>query len=76
MKRYECHKIVEAGLISTTNPVRGHVVLNTGEIVQVPADWFSRMRPGEGYLVKYEDGYFSWSPKQAFENGYTEIIDG
>ncbi len=25
---------------------------------------------GEGYLVEYEDGYRSWSPKSAFENAY------
>ena len=24
----------------------------------------------EGYLVKYEDGYESWSPKEVFEKGY------
>lgn len=26
-----------------------------------------------GYSVKYEDGYVSWSPKEAFEAGYTAI---
>ena len=26
-----------------------------------------------GYLVVYEDGYISWSPAEAFENGYTEV---
>lgn len=26
----------------------------------------------EGYLVKYQDGYESWSPKDAFENSYSE----
>lgn len=25
-----------------------------------------------GYLVKYQDGYLSYSPKKAFEDGYTE----
>ncbi len=37
----------------------------------------SRVRPlhysGEsqgGYLVEYEDGYLSWSPKEAFEKAY------
>lgn len=25
---------------------------------------------GEGYLVEYKDGYRSWSPKAAFEDGY------
>jgi len=27
----------------------------------------------EGYLVKYEDGYTSWSPKEVFERCYREI---
>jgi hypothetical protein len=26
-----------------------------------------------GYLVQYEDGYLSWSPAKAFEDGYTRI---
>jgi hypothetical protein len=26
-----------------------------------------------GYYVMYEDGYISWSPSKAFEQGYTEI---
>ena len=26
-----------------------------------------------GYLVQYEDGYLSWSPAKAFEEGYTRI---
>lgn len=25
-----------------------------------------------GYLVRYSDGYTSWSPAQPFEEGYTE----
>ena len=27
----------------------------------------------EGYLVKYPDGYESWSPKDVFEKAYTEF---
>ena len=26
-----------------------------------------------GYLVVYDDGYVSWSPAKAFEEGYTRI---
>ena len=26
----------------------------------------------EGYLVQYEDGYLSWSPKEQFEEAYRE----
>jgi hypothetical protein len=31
-----------------------------------------KIKPGneEGYLVEYEDGYKSWSPKEAFEKAY------
>ena len=29
-------------------------------------------QPG-GYYVIYEDGYESWSPEEAFENGYSPI---
>jgi len=28
---------------------------------------------GNGYLVKYEDGYTSWSPKAQFEKAYTKF---
>ena len=27
----------------------------------------------EGYVVQYDDGYVSWSPKEAFEKSYTEV---
>ena len=27
----------------------------------------------QGYNVIYEDGYQSWSPKQVFEEAYTEV---
>lgn len=29
----------------------------------------------EGYLVKYPDGYISWSPKQIFEKAYLQVDD-
>lgn len=36
---------------------------------QIPAD---ENPEDEGYLVKYKDGYESWSPKEAFEEAYRE----
>jgi hypothetical protein len=27
----------------------------------------------DGYAVKYEDGYISWSPKEVFEKAYVPI---
>lgn len=29
----------------------------------------------EGYAVKYEDGYISWSPKDVFERAYLPLTD-
>lgn len=29
----------------------------------------------EGYIVKYSDGYVSWSPKEVFEKAYSRIGD-
>jgi hypothetical protein len=29
-------------------------------------------KTGDGYLVEYQDGYQSWSPKDVFEEAYTE----
>lgn len=65
MKKYQCHKIVEA------EPAikKGGKIYTEGDIVP------RTMEPvEEGYRVVYEDGYVSWSPKKAFEDGYTEIL--
>lgn len=42
---------------------------------QLCSDGSNQMRrdPKDGYKVMYSDGYFSWSPKVAFENSYREI---
>jgi hypothetical protein len=34
-----------------------------------------KIRPGngDGYLVEYKDGYWSWSPKASFESAYRPI---
>lgn len=60
-------------------------MLNEVPIVEVPLETFrarvtDNSRPVRfpdeyigGYLVQYEDGYLSWSPAKAFEDGYTRI---
>lgn len=30
----------------------------------------------EGYLVRYSDTYFSWSPKDVFEEAYRPVNNG
>jgi len=72
MKKYRSHKIVEAGVIQ--DKVAGRVKVDD-EWVEVPDNIFARGLPvfGADYLVRYEDGYISWSPKKAFEDGYDEV---
>ena len=47
--------------ISFINEFKGQGVVN------------QETRPG--YVVKYPDGYTSWSPKEAFETAYREVTD-
>lgn len=81
MHRYKCHKIVEAAKIrsAVANVIRveGDGPNSLDTVIAVPEGWQSRFRPETphdlGYLVRYEDGYYSWSPTQAFEDGYDRI---
>lgn len=42
--------------------------------VAVPADWVAKHKPQVGgYFVVYEDGYTSFSPAAAFEDGYSRV---
>jgi hypothetical protein len=80
MQRYRCYKIVEAAPIAAVVQSRrlgkGFAVREPHEVVEVPAGFASRGAPAEGdYLVRYEDGYLSWSPKAVFETGYAPIGD-
>jgi hypothetical protein len=79
MKKYRCHKIVEAGKITRiarilligTNSI---LTLEGGETVEVSSGWMQKHTPKvRGYFVRYEDGYESYSPAKAFKAGYTEI---
>jgi len=38
-----------------------------------PSDKYMSKAGDPGYLVKYEDGYISWSPKAAFDAAYQRI---
>lgn len=42
--------------------------------IQMNGEWFAKHRPqAGGYFVIYADGYKSYSPAQAFEEGYAKI---
>ena len=50
-----------------------HLMPERKDFLPVPVDpaWYRKHKPsGEGYYVVYADGYTSWSPVEAFEQGY------
>lgn len=79
MPQYRCHKVVRAAKITALrqngNPDMPDLVLGEiGGIVTVLPDWHAKNKPQVGgYYVVYEDGYRSYSPAKAFEEGYIKI---
>ena len=81
MPKYKAHKIVEALKID-----EGRVTVSGTLLIPVNKDYdpfivtraFSskHMPGGGGYFVRYKDGYESFSPAEAFEDGYTLLGDG
>ena len=77
--RYRSHKVVEAFRIDAIRWMRptGTIILENDELglkYPMPAEWGSKHNPVVGgYLVKYADGYESFSPAGPFETGYTRI---
>lgn len=57
MVSYACHKTVKASPMSK---------LEYAKLMKNPEPYEDE----PGYIVMYEDGYISWSPKEAFEGGY------
>jgi hypothetical protein len=78
LSRYQCHKQVQAGKITEIDG--GDLTVKVGEsghiTVHVGTPWITKHNPEVGgYLVRYDDEYQSYSPKKAFEEGYTLIGD-
>lgn len=79
LSRWQCHKVVQAARIIdiTTTPDDAVVLhLDDPELGDIPVtknfEWCRKHNPeAGGYFVRYEDGYESFSPKEAFEAGYT-----
>lgn len=74
---FKSHKIVWAARVITEGDNDGMPtwILEGGGVVQVSTDLAGRggADPRLGYFVRYEDGYESWSPAAAFEDGYTRL---
>lgn len=80
--KYKCHKTVKALKIAKINQLAGLLgsVAHFEEPGNPPAElsheFCVKHRPVVGgYIVKYEDGYLSFSPAKAFEEGYSLISD-
>jgi hypothetical protein len=80
MPKYKCHKEVWAlkiAGISLPQNEAGSAELGFEQSfapILMPKDWLDRYNPEVGgYYVVYKDGYSSYSPAKAFEEGYTRI---
>lgn len=76
LPRWQCHKQVSADKIVRVEVGLWHlasgfvVLLTPALIARVPVG----TSPVGGYFVRYDgDSFESWSPGQAFEDGYTRL---
>lgn len=91
MQKYKSHKVVEAAKIIgfEVNVSDEGATLTFADQAGTHASnaWLDKNAPGwgthaaevdlvGGYFVQYADGYTSWSPAEAFEQGYVEIKEG
>ena len=78
MPRYECHKIVHALKIGVLHHGSLGVVMHPVgagyKPINLTPEYMAKHDPQvDGYYVVYADGYESFSPAKAFEEGYTRI---
>lgn len=79
LPRYRCHKEVHAVRILELRARSdgGATIIPDEPGVRpliVSHEYLAKHKPqAGGYYVIYADGYKSWSPKQAFEEGYIRI---
>jgi hypothetical protein len=78
LPEWKCHKVVRAAQIVTQQGwdlwlrVKDDPNAPTLKIQMDPREMAQKPYPSPGwYLVVYEDGYVSFSPPEAFQNGYT-----
>lgn len=75
LPRYQSHKIVRAAkIVSITREGANAVLALNGGLHTVSIEWADKTMPVVGgYFVVYDDGYTSFSPAKAFEEGYILI---
>jgi hypothetical protein len=82
LPRWKCHKEVRAFKIAKVwmGESTGIWYLFSSESgvgpIVVPNEYIERYKPEQGgYYVRYADGYESFSPTKAFEEGYTRLTE-
>jgi hypothetical protein len=87
LPRYKCHKEVWAHKIEEIKQSPANEVFLGGSYqivpadkmyapITVPASFVEKHKPEVGgYYVIYQDGYTSYSPAKAFEEGYTPVFN-
>lgn len=88
MPKYQCHKIVSAlkifDVVPNSKTLGATLYPHDPRFspVEVDQEWFTKrvpkLVPGQetpGYFIVYDDGYSSWSPVKAFEDGYVLVDD-
>lgn len=81
MPKYRAHKIIQAlkideGRITTSGTLLIPANRDYDPFIVTRAFSSKHMPGGGGYFVRYKDGYESFSPAEAFEDGYTALEDG
>lgn len=79
--RWKCHKQVWAFKINRIDPKLTHGKIASARLVDTDGNeayvdeeyWVKHKPVLGGYYVKYDDGYESFSPAKAFEEGYTRL---
>ena len=81
LPKYKSHKVVRAlsiAAIEVHEDKSATIAPSLAEyaVFKTQPGWAERFKGNEqdkGYYVVYDDGYASWSPTEAFENGYTKL---
>ena len=70
MEQYIGTKIIKAkpGTMAEAQALRGGMSIEQAKAMFRNSGTVDK----DGYVVQYEDGYVSWSPKEAFENAYRQ----
>lgn len=73
LPQYRCYKVVRAAKIVAIDHGSRLDLMPHG-VVEVGPSWIREKRAeAGGYYVVYEDGYASYSPAKAFEDGYAPV---